>query len=175
MVDFTRVEHARGGNALSHFELLVQKEIAISSSALANLIREEEHEAAQEYKRIFHKLLPKAKISDRQRQCFEAVVLQGKNMVETAKALAVSRETVRSALKRVTRKLATLAGRYLEGRRLMQSSRFRLLTIRERTIFKLYYEELMGLSEIANVLGVHVTTVYQALRDVRKKKLKIDP
>lgn len=170
-----RVEHARGGQALTEFELLVQKELGITPSTSDLLLKQEKEEETKERENIYQQVLKKTQLPERQRQCFESVIIRGISFYEAAKKLGISRRTARSAVKRVGTKLIKLTARYLEGRKLRENPRFRLLTEHERNLFTLYYEDLLSVSDIARLLKVSPPTVFGVLKHILEHKIKNDP
>lgn len=174
-VDFMRVEHARGGETLTQFELLVQMELGMSPSASDLLIKGEKEKESERREVVYKEVLEKLKLTAHQRRCFEQTVIQGVTVAEFARRLGISRRTVRTIVKRIERRLVKMVSRFMEGQRLKNNPRLRLLSSHERKLFNLYYEELLGIIDIARQLGIARQTVHEALTVISKHKLKFYP
>ncbi len=161
-----RIEDTMHGVMLSLFELKVKDKIAAVPSAAEEWIkREETEERDQKVQNTLSNLIQKAKLTPRQKACYEHVYLSELSDKEIAKKLCIAERNVRRLKQSVFRALKRAHTR----ERIKNAADAHPLTKKQRLLIRLRYEEALSRDEIAEKLHMTVWAVDKLHQRIRKK------
>ena len=165
-VDFMRVEDTMQQHPLSHFELKVKEKIACSPSPYEQIARKEDEEEKNEATlRTLAGLLEKARLTPKQKACYQLVFMEQLSDKEAAKRLDLAERNLRGLKQSILKALKLV----LEKQHIKQLADTHELTDKQRLVIYLRYEEQLSLKEIAGRLGVTLRAVDDLLGRMRKK------
>ena len=165
-VDFMSVEDTMHGHALSPFELKVKEKIAAAPSPVQEWIkREEAQERNQTVKNALSNLIQKAKLTPRQKACYELVYLEELSDGEIAEKLCIAERNVR----RLKRSVFKALKRAHEEEEIKTAACAHPLTEKQHLLIRLRYEDRLSRREIAEKLHMTLWAVDKLLLRVRKK------
>ena len=172
-VDFQRIEDNRYEEELSEYELAVKRKLGCVPSASDIMIREE-NEREDERKernrmRKLRRLAEEARLSPRQRACYELLYVKRLAEEEIQAILGISQSRLCQLKDEIEHALLQARHRCLKPVPMGNALRWRKLTMRQKEIWKLRYRSHLTLERIAISLGIRRQTVHEILRAATKK------
>lgn len=168
-VDFAKVETK--GQWLTHspFEMEVREKLAGVPSASDLLVQEDDRVRRLIGVRTkMSMLIRRSNLTDREREYYRLIYVDGLTVSEVAQAMRVRVGTVRWVKNMIAQKLGAALEKRNLARRLGKLLK-KLGTEQERTIWHLHYRMGLPVKELAEHLGLPERTVYLQLNNLLEK------
>lgn len=164
-----RAEDTLHGQALSSFELEVKERLAcVPSAAEEWTAREEEEEKNERIKSVLSNLIKKAKLTSKQKTCYELIFVEGLSDKEAAKHLSISGGRLRWLKIQVLKAIQ----RARQNEALREAVLAQSLTKKQKLVVHYRFEKLLSIKEIAARIGSKERAVKKLLQLVKQKILK---
>jgi len=164
-----RIEDTMPRQALSHFELEVKAKLACVPSAAEECVtREDAEEKNEKVRSVLTNLIEKAKLTSRQKACYELIFVEELSDRGAAQRLSITEGRLRWLKIQIVKALQ----RARQNEIFREDALRQTLTKKQKLVVQYRFEELLSIKEIAARIGSKERAVKKLLRLVQQKILK---